>query len=253
MKKALLFFASACLTVAVIFTACNGNDPSDPKLTTQPGVWIESGTFIWPSLMDGTTKKCWAIDTWCDGTTIGRQYEWMTEAEVAEVVKNILETDLKVNKKQTKKVQYNESAKDDELSCTSQTWEGAKCWYEEVSHNGSQTTTNYGWMPEANMIERHTYYSSLGVTHNYSPAAPTDMESCNALNPQTPDDQGDFSVKSCWKLTTTIQSATTVAYQWATEAAIQAQVAGVQLAGGSASYEPASADDEYSCKTKSVQ
>ena len=74
------YVALLCMASVVFFNACNQNKPADQP--AEPGEWITSADQIDLSIMDDKDYKCWAIDLWCDGTTISRQYEWGTEQQV---------------------------------------------------------------------------------------------------------------------------------------------------------------------------
>ena len=209
MKK-YLYLALVCLASVVTFTACNEKGNNNPD---KDGSWYTSASQIDVTAFDDKDSKCWAIDIWCDGTTIGRQYEWGSEASVAATAKLILTMDYQVFGYQTKKVKWFEADANDEDACHAQVWEGAVCWEETISYNGSQSETNFGWMPEANMKERHDYYESKGLTHTYKHADAADQDACEKLNPQdNPDDpqnpdepkdydQYDNTTYKCWKTT----------------------------------------------------
>ncbi|MBQ9439087.1 MAG: hypothetical protein IJU35_00590, partial [Paludibacteraceae bacterium] len=183
MKK-YFYLALMCLASVVTFTACNEKGNNNPD---KDGSWYTSASQIDVTAFDDKNNKCWAIDLWCDGTTIGRQYEWATESEIALLAKSMLIADYEHFGYQTKKVKWFEADANDEDACHAQVWEGAVCWEETVSYNGSQSETNFGWMPEANMKERHDYYESKGLTHTYTRATAEDEDACNALNEQNPD------------------------------------------------------------------
>ena len=223
MKK-YFYLALVCLASVVTFTACNKNGNNNPD---KDGSWYTSASQIDVTAFDDKDSKCWAIDIWCDGTTIGRQYEWGSEASVAAAAKLILTMDYQVYGYQTKKVKWFEADANDADACHAQVWEGAVCWEETVSYNGSQSETNFGWMPEANMKERHDYYESKGLTHTYTRAAAEDEDACNALNEQNPDTTVvppvdpyanlDSITFKCWKYTIGAYGATSEGYEWMTE------------------------------------
>lgn len=230
MKK-YFYLALMCLASVVTFTACNEKGNNNPD---KDGSWYTSASQIDVTAFDDKDSKCWAIDIWCDGTTIGRQYEWGSEASVATAAKLILTMDYQVFGYQTKKVKWFEADANDEDACHAQVWEGAVCWEETVSYNGSQSETNFGWMPEANMKERHDYYESKGLTHTYKRADAEDYDSCDKLNPgkdddpekpQDPDepknyDQYDNTTYKCWEITQEAYGMTVVTYRWDTERVI---------------------------------
>ncbi|MBO7457873.1 MAG: hypothetical protein J6T80_01290 [Paludibacteraceae bacterium] len=239
-----LYFALIALACATMFVACKGKNDPDSKNSLE-GKWIESASQVNSALMDDKTNKCWAIDLWCDGTTIGREFEWATEAQVAEMARIILTIDLQTFGRQTKKVMYTESKANDEAACNAKVWEGAECWEETISY-GSQSETNFGWMPEANMKERHDYYQSKGLTHTYKRADAADQDACEKLNPEVPvtPPAGD---KACWEITQNVNGQSTVNYVWESESYAQQVVSAVQMAGGTASYKKADANDSDAC------
>ena len=257
------FYLATLLAVAVMFMACNNDEPSDNGGSTtkaKQGEWITSASQVDLSLFDDQETKCWQIDTWCDGTTIGVQYEWTTEAAVALTAKNILAIDYQHFQRQTKKVLFKESDPTDEMSCTSQTWPNAECWEETISYNGGQSETNYGWMPEANMLERHDYYASKGLTHTFVRANAADPSACEALNPQNQGGEGgeggqgggstidysqyDNTVEKCWTATITIVGQDMVRYIWGTERFARETMDATQQTYTLA---PSSATDENAC------
>lgn len=252
MKK-YFYLALVCLASVVTFTACNEKGNNNPD---KDGSWYTSASQIDVTAFDDKDSKCWAIDMWCDGTTIGRQYEWGSEASVAAAAKLILTMDYQVYGYQTKKVKWFEADANDEDACHAQVWEGAVCWEETVSYNSSQSETNYGWMPEANMKERHDYYESKGLTHTYKHADAADQDACEKLNPQdNPDDpqnpdepkdydQYDNTTYKCWKTTQTAYGMDIVNYVWMTERQL---VEYYDQMGLTYTYEQADAADEDAC------
>lgn len=252
MKK-YLYLALVCLASVVTFTACNEKGNNNPD---KEGSWYTSASQIDVTAFDDKDSKCWAIDIWCDGTTIGRQYEWGSEASVATAAKLILTMDYQVFGYQTKKVKWFEADANDEDACHAQVWEGAVCWEETISYNGSQSETNFGWMPEANMKERHDYYESKGLTHTYKHADAADQDACEKLNPQdNPDDpqnpdepkdydQYDNTTYKCWKTTQTAYGTDIVNYVWMTERQL---VEYYDQMGLTYTYEQADAADEDAC------
>ena len=251
MKK-YFYLALVCLASVVTFTACNEKGNNNPD---KDGSWYTSASQIDVTAFDDKDSKCWAIDIWCDGTTIGRQYEWGSEASVAAVAKSILIMDYQVYGYQTKKVKWFEADANDEDACLAQVWEGAVCWEETISY-GDQSETNYGWMPEANMKERHDYYESKGLTHTYKHADAADQDACEKLNPQdNPDDpqnpdepkdydQYDNTTYKCWKTTQTAYGMDIVNYVWMTERQL---VEYYDQMGLTYTYEQADAADEDAC------
>lgn len=229
MKK-YFYLALVCLASVVTFTACNKKENNNPD--KDGGSWYTSASQIDVTAFDDKDSKCWAIDIWCDGTTIGRQYEWGSEASVAAAAKLILTMDYQVFGYQTKKVKWFEADANDEDACHAQVWEGAVCWEETISYNGSQSETNYGWMPEANMKERHDHYESKGLTHTYKHADAADQDACEKLNPeedpedpQDPEEPKDYSKYDsinykCWEITQEAYGMTVVTYRWDTEKVI---------------------------------
>lgn len=256
MKK-YFYLALVCLASVVTFTACNKKGNNNPD---KDGSWYTSASQIDVTAFDDKENKCWAIDMWCDGTTIGRQYEWGSEASVAAAAKLILTMDYQVYGYQTKKVKWFEADANDEDACHAQVWAGAVCWEETVSYNGSQSETNFGWMPEANMKERHDYYESKGLTHTYKRADAEDYDSCDKLNPgngddpekpQNPDepknyDQYDNTTFKCWEITQAELGMTATTYLWQTERYI---VMLYDMIGVDYTYRHVKdIEDEYACR-----
>jgi len=251
MKK-YFYLALGCLASVVTFTACNEKGNNNPD---KDGSWYTSASQIDVTAFNDKDSKCWAIDIWCDGTTIGRQYEWGSEASVATAAKLILTMDYQVFGYQTKKVKWFDADANDEDACHAQVWEGAVCWEETISY-GDQSETNYGWMPEVNMKERHDYYESKGLTHTYKHADAADQDACEKLNPQdNPDDpqnpdepknydQYDNTTYKCWKTTQTAYGMDIVNYVWMTERQL---VEYYDQMGLTYTYEQADAADEDAC------
>ena len=176
------YAALLCMAGVLFFNAYNQNKPTGPTdQSAEPGEWITSADQVDLTVLDDETSKCWAIDIWCDGTTISRQYEWCTEQQVGLIVKTLLSLDMQVSGVQTKKMMYTEADANDEDACDNMVWEGAECWEETLSA-GVQSETTYGWMPEKNMKERHDYYQSKGINHSYKRADAADEDACDALN-----------------------------------------------------------------------
>ena len=186
MKK-YFYVALMALASAAMFVTCEGNKNTPDGDSAQKGEWITSASQIDPATLDNQQKYCWWLDMWCDGTVIGREYTWATESEVGAMIKTMLEIDLKTFGKQTKKFMYGKSNANDPDACAAEVWEGAVCWEETISYGG-QSETNYGWMPEANMKERHDYFEDKGLTHTYKRADAKDFDSCDKLNPGSDDD-----------------------------------------------------------------
>jgi len=251
MKK-YFYLALGCLASVVTFTACNEKGNNNPD---KDGSWYTSASQIDVTAFNDKDSKCWAIDIWCDGTTIGRQYEWGSEASVATAAKLILTMDYQGFGYQTKKVKWFDADANDEDACHAQVWEGAVCWEETISY-GDQSETNYGWMPEVNMKERHDYYESKGLTHTYKHADAADQDACEKLNPQdNPDDpqnpdepknydQYDNTTYKCWKTTQTAYGMDIVNYVWMTERQL---VEYYDQMGLTYTYEQADAADEDAC------
>lgn len=240
MKKT-LYLALVCLVAAVMLTACKQNN--NPE---RDGDWYTASTQINISDFDGNENKCWAIDIWCDGTTIGRDFEWGTEAQIALAAKTILAIDYQIYGYQTKKVKWFEADASDEDACGKLVWEGAVCWEETVGAGG-QTETNYGWMPEANMKERHDYYESKGLTHTYVRADADNQDACEKLNGEEPADDPTVDEEACWQFTFTKDGASNTVYMWATKAAMDSYVKTYGQAGYTATYTKAEANDADAC------
>ena len=232
MKKS-FYVALMALASAAMFVTCEGNKNTPDRDSAQKGEWITSASQIDPATLDNQQKYCWWLDMWCDGTVIGREYTWATESEVGAMIKTMLEIDLKTFGKQTKKFMYGKSNANDPDACAAEVWEGAVCWEETISYGG-QSETNYGWMPEANMKERHDYFEAKGLTHTYKRADAKDFDSCDKLNPgsdddpekpEKPDEPKDYSkydstTYKCWEITQEAYGMTVVNYRWDTEKVI---------------------------------
>ena len=261
MKK-YFYLALVCLAGVTTFIACNakgkGNDEPDPE---NEGKWFTAATQIDPTALNDKDNKCWAIDIWCDGTTIGRQFEWGSEAEIAAAAKLILTMDYQYFGYQTKKVKWFEADANDKDACHKLVWEGAICWQETISANG-QSETGYGWMPEKNMKERHEYYESKGLKHEYRPADAKDQDSCEKLNPsvdpedpeepQDPQEPKDYSNLDsthyyCWEVTQSAYGMTKTTYHWQTEKVL---VMTFDLVNIDYTYKKADAEDEQACNEK---
>lgn len=252
MKK-YFYLALVCLTSVTLFTACDKKN-NDPE---KDGQWYTSASQIDVTAFDDKDSKCWAIDMWCDGTTIGRQYEWATESEIAFLAKMILTIDYQVSGYQTKKVKWFEADANDEDACHDMIWEGARCW-EETMSAGGQSETGYGWMPEENMQERHEYMESKGLTHTYKPADADDQDACEKLNPEDPEDPEnpedpqepkdysnlDSTHYYCWEVTQSAYGMTKTTYHWQTEKVL---VMTFDLVNIDYTYKKADADDEDAC------
>lgn len=250
MKK-YFYLALVCLASVVTFTACNEKGNNNPD---KDGSWYTSASQIDVTAFDDKDSKCWAIDIWCDGTTIGRQYEWATESEIALLAKSMLIADYEHFGYQTKKVKWFEADANDEDACHAQVWEGAVCWEETISAGG-QSETGYGWMPEANMKERHDYYQGKGLTHTYTRAQADDQDACEKLNPEDttivnpPVDPKDYSqydsiTAKCWKTEQVAYGMTVTNYVWMPEKQL---VQYMDQMGLEYTYEQADAADEEAC------
>ncbi len=259
MKK--ILFSALMLTAGMMmFISCSGTTPNGN--TTRQGEWINDPTKIDPSLFDDKNKQCWQVDMWCDGTTIGREYMWASEAFVVSMIKTMIEADIKVNGAAHKKFYYEKSNPTDEDACTAQEWVGAECWEETIYYTDStgveQSETEYCWWPEQNMKERHAYYKEKGLQKlEYKHADPKDKEACLALNPSddTPVDphqgeQKDYSkydntTEKCWMVTTNAFDVEVISFVWMTERDL---VQYYDLMKVDYEYEEAPANDEDSCQ-----
>ena len=76
MKK--VFLALMCVG-ALLMTACGPENPTNGK-TYAGDKWITSPEQFDMSLVDSKTNSCWEWHVWCDGTTIGVEPFWGTEA-----------------------------------------------------------------------------------------------------------------------------------------------------------------------------
>ena len=251
MKK-YFYVVLVCLASVALFTACDQNKTD--KKTYAGDQWLTSPKQFDASLVDQSTNSCWEWHVWCDGTTIGVEYFWGTEAQLLWMIDMAMAADYKVFGEYHKKFKYYLVEENTETACTSRVWEGAECWLETITYkneNGDLVSEQeYCWWPEANMKERHDYYmeklESIGVfNHEYERANINDKDACIEMNPSdtTIVDQEE---ERCWKVTINYAGTTNVLYMWATESSLKIELKAYEYVGG-ATYEPADANDELSC------
>ena len=267
------FYLATLLAVAVMFMACNNDEPSDNGGSTtkaKQGEWFNNPSQIDMSLLEDQVSDCWRWDVWCDGTTIGVEYYWGTESALLYMIKMAMDNEKKTLGAYHKKYKYAHVDEETETACTANVWEGAECWLETVTYvdkNGqTQTSQEYCWMPEANMRERHDYYmnrlSELNMAnHTYERVnSATDRDACIALNPEDQGSQGgeggqgggsttdysqyDNTVEKCWTATITIVGQDMVRYIWGTERFARETMDATQQTYTLA---PSSATDENAC------
>jgi len=263
MKK-YLYVALVALASAAMFVACaSKNKPSDGN-TYAGDTWITSPEMIDAKLVNDSIYSCWELQVWCDGTTIGVEPFWGTEAQLIYLINMSMEQDKKVFGEYHKKFRYYLVEENTEQACMARQWEGAECWLETVTFtdkNGAkQTSEEYVWLPEANMKERHDYYMAhleqIGVaSHEYKHVDARDQDACFALNPEDstiipPVDPKDYSrfdslTYKCWKVTQDAYGMTVTHYVWMTERQMVEYFDMMKL---NYVYEEADAHDEDSCK-----
>ena len=253
MKKS-FYVVLMALASATMFVACEPKNQStnqnqstnntEPTAgTTYAGdTWITSPEQFDITLVNDSTYSCWEWHVWCDGTTIGVEPFWGTEAQLLWMIDQSMKAELKVFGEYHKKYRYYLVEENTEEACMARQWEGAECWLETItwidSLGGQHTSQEYGWMPEANMKERHDYYMAkleqIGVAnHTYERVTDkTDRDACWAMNPEdttivTPPDpeQKDYSqydsvTFKCWEITQDAYGTTIVTYRWDTEKVI---------------------------------
>ena len=167
MKK-YFYVALVALASATMFVSCEqkgksgGNDePTDGK-TYAGDTWITSPEQFDITLVNDSTNSCWEWHVWCDGTTLSVEPFWGTEAQLLWMIDQSMQAELKVFGEYHKKYRYYLVEENTEEACMARQWEGAECWLETItwidSLGGQHTSQEYGWMPEANMKERHDYY-----------------------------------------------------------------------------------------------
>lgn len=268
MKK-YFYVALVALASATMFVACEPkNNPGNGSTTYAGDEWITSPTQFDASLVNDSTYCCWDWHVWCDGTTIGVAPFWGTEAQLLWMIDQSMQAELKASGEYHKKYRYYLVEENTEEACMEREWEGAECWLETItwidSLGGQHTSQEYGWMPEANMKERHDYYMAkleqIGVAnHEYERVTDkTDKDACWAMNPsdddpqdpQDPKDPKDYSKYDsihykCWEITQAELGMTIVTYRWETEKVI---VMMYDLIGVDYTYKAVKdIEDEYAC------
>lgn len=252
LMKKYFYLALVCLTSAVLLTACDQNKAE--KKTYAGDTWLTSPEQFDASLVDNSNNNCWEWHVWCDGTTIGVVPFWGTEAQLLWMIDQTMKAEMKVFGEYHKKYRYYLVEENTEEACMARQWEGAECWLETITYKNEAgdlvTEQEYCWWPEQNMKERHDYYmeklESIGVfNHEYERADINDKDACLAMNPE------DTTVvvpgvERCWKVTINYGDQGEVIYMWATEEVLKIELKAYEYVGG-ATYEPAAADDEYSC------
>ena len=270
MKK-YFYVALVALASATMFVSCEqkgksgGNDEPTNGTTYAGDTWITSPEQFDMTLVDDSTYSCWEWHVWCDGTTLSVEPFWGTEAQLLWMIDQSMQAELKVFGEYHKKYRYYLVEENTEEACMARQWEGAECWLETItwidSLGGQHTSQEYGWMPEANMKERHDYYmeklEQIGVAnHEYERVTDkTDRDACWAMNPEDttiitpPDEPKDYSKYDsinykCWKTTQTAYGMDIVNYVWMTERQL---VEYYDQMGLTYTYEQADAADEDAC------
>ena len=264
MKK-YLYVALVALASATLFVACEGNKNKPSGNTYAGDKWLTAPEQFDMSIVDSKTNSCWEWHVWCDGTTIGVEPFWGTEAQLLWLIDQSMKAELKVFGEYHKKYRYYLVEEKTEEACMARQWEGAECWLETVTYTDKsgvkQTSQEYCWLPEANMKERHDYYMAqlekIGVAdHKYERVSNAkDRDACIALNPEDttivpPDEPKDYSkydneTYKCWMVTQDAYGMTVVHYVWMTERQMVEYFDQLKL---KYVYEEADAHDEDSCK-----
>lgn len=262
MKK--VFLALMCVG-ALLMTACDPKNKPTNGTTYAGDKWITAPEQFDMSLVDDKTNSCWEWHVWCDGTTLSVEPFWGTEAQLLWMIDQSMQAELKVFGEYHKKYRYYLVEENTEEACMEREWEGAECWLETItwidSLGGQHTSQEYGWMPEANMKERHDYYMAkleqIGVAnHTYERVTDkTDKDACWAMNPEdttivTPPDPKDYdkfdnTTYKCWMVTQTAYGLDIINYVWMTERQLNEYYDQMGIAYV---YEPADANDEDACQ-----
>ena len=166
MKKNIL--ALMCAASMVLFSACdksNGNGGEGGSGSALQGKWITSQQQLADFPGDSKNNECWEYKVFCDGTVIGTEYIWNTEALIQYMIKQSMDGEIKAYGEVRKKYMYTKVEEPTEAACESRVWEGAVCLLETISWTDSlghqQSQSEYCWIPEKNMQERHDYYMSV--------------------------------------------------------------------------------------------
>lgn len=280
MKK-YFYVALVALASATMFVACEPKNQStnqnqstnntEPTAgTTYAGdTWITSPEQFDIRLVNDSTYSCWEWHVWCDGTTLSVEPFWGTEAQLLWMIDQSMQAEKKKLGEYHKKYRYYLVEENTEEACMEREWEGAECWLETItwidSLGGQHTSQEYGWMPEANMKERHDYYMAkleqIGVAnHEYERVTDkTDKDACWAMNPsdddpekpQDPDEPKDYSqydslTFKCWEITQAELGMTATTYLWQTEKYV---VMLYDLIGVNYTYKAVKdIEDEYACR-----
>ena len=273
MKKNIL--ALMCAASMVLFSACdksNGNGGEGGSGSALQGKWITSQQQLADFPGDSKNNECWEYKVFCDGTVIGTEYIWNTEALIQYMIKQSMDGEIKAYGEVRKKYMYTKVEEPTEAACESRVWEGAVCLLETISWTDSlghqQSQSEYCWIPEKNMQERHDYYMSvmkpaeeargkINFKHEWARTEFTDRDACWANNPNdttivppTPTDTTDYSRfdsinEKCWLVTQQQVTLTIQSYLWMTELDL---VRTLNKAGMQYNYEPADAADEDACR-----
>ena len=269
MKK-YFYVALVALASATMFVSCEqkgksgGNDEPTNGTTYAGDKWITSPEQFDIKLVNDSTYSCWEWHVWCDGTTLSVEPFWGTEAQLLWMIDQSMKAELKVFGEYHKKYRYYLVEENTEEACMARQWEGAECWLETItwidSLGGQHTSQEYGWMPEANMKERHDYYMAkleqIGVAnHEYERVTDkTDKDACWAMNPEdttiiTPPDPVDYDkfdnlTYRCWMVTQTAYGMDIVTYVWMTEREVNEYYDSMRIPYV---YEPADANTEEAC------
>ncbi len=269
MKK-YFYVALVALASATMFVACEqkgksgGNDEPTNGTTYAGDKWITSPEQFDITLVNDSTNSCWEWHVWCDGTTIGVEPFWGTEAQLLWMIENMMNIEMQEHGVIHKKYRYYLVEENTDEACLARQWEGAECWIETITYpdknDVQQTSIEYCWLPEQNMQERHDYYMShleqIGVfNHSYERADINDKDACLDMNPKDttnitpPDEPKDYSkydslTYRCWMVTQTSYGMNIITYVWMTERQVNEYYDQMKLPYV---YEPADANDEDAC------
>ena len=123
MKK-YLYVALVALASATLFVACEGNKNKPSGNTYAGDKWLTAPEQFDMSIVDSKTNSCWEWHVWCDGTTIGVEPFWGTEAQLLWLIDQSMKAELKVFGEYHKKYRYYLVEEKTEEACMARQWEG---------------------------------------------------------------------------------------------------------------------------------
>lgn len=259
MKK--IFLALMCAVCALSFSACGGNGPDGGRSNTKK--WLHNPSEIDESIVDDQTIACWTFQVWCDGTVIGKEWVWSTEAALIYMMKTAWQAEIAKLGEPRKRFYYEKTEDLNETACEDHVWEGAACWKETITYKDKETglestSEEYLWMPEENVQQRHAYYREKSTETNvlacsYNATSFDDKDGCLAQNPND-DTEIDLGEQKCYKKTMVVGAETFITYEWTTAAALDAVIQAGQHSGAyTLSYTEASASNEIDCALLNAQ